>query len=246
MSNYAFLKPHLTAFISDKMAEAEPEGTPEVLNQALLIDPRSQKTPFRSLYESLGLEEVQFTKAYLDPWKDLSLAQMQEVLTYLNFFIGRPKSLVFTVSKQKHFKALNWLIVHLALLNLPGLDVFNLPIVREDFGEKEDLLPYKQCLACGRLDQDTRGHAFEEDGLRYCHVIGCNTAEPNAYAHLKGCCYKTWRNRRESIKKSLREAGNNQKEIQSRFLKSCEKQFNSLMDIQYDVRPKPVGMLTSQ
>lgn len=251
-ANFVFLRPVVTDFLRETVAEFAAEKENQAAWQGLMRIPLGETaSPFKQLLSELELSETSFAQQFLDPWKTLSPAQIEKILLHWNYAHGHRHLARLQLVPMAEYLALHWTFVNIYELKLQGLSLF-LPnyaeILEHENPETQDLittlyaakeysLPYRQCVRCGRLDQDERSVAFEPEGLRYCHLPSCKTSDSNPTSHDPNCCYGLWARVKDNLAERLKEDYPDQEKITRRFRKFCDKRYQENLKREWAVRP---------
>lgn len=238
----AFLIPVFSSFVQEKWdAFTSIQEHIQVPPELMFIDPETGKPPYKGMLEELNLEESEFSERFITPWVDLTSKQLSDVLRIWNFAFRFRIGQELVLQPFRELSALQWTVIQVYKLNLPGLVVFNKsaeyfetakPDPQTDmisllFQAEPYCLPVRQCFFCGRLDEDPRGKPFAKQGLTLCHLERCQTHSANLPDHDKHCCYREWNRRKDSLKRTLKNRSLNQEKAIDIFLMFCQKRFEA-------------------
>ncbi len=192
------------------------------------LDALSRHTHKNKLQELTDTEEA----VYIEPFSDLPLSKLQAIMDALTVKVGpkRERKIVFSVQTSKEQRAFDWTLAQFAHLGFEGLEFFTPEhqaglmlnkatqkqlqegwcAIYNPFEISPDtILPFCQCLWCGRLDMDLRGKRFFLTGkAHYCHVTGCNTSSENSgnlSSHKDNCCFRKYGLFKKRFKKQLQQ-----------------------------------------
>ena len=203
----------------------------------------------RDFVRQIGLTESQFEKSFLTPYlrlsnkKELSLGTLKKISDIQSKAIGHRQEVLFNgetplmfkvePSSSNYLNALNWTVVNVQELSLPGFTFID---GRYDIQTEN---PFLQCRFCGRKATDERGRHFNKK-LRYCHVKGCRgkSTDPNPDEHKK-CCYGQWGLIKKTFRQKLFRNKNYQTETKILFKMFCQNRLEGNLKIQTRVQIEP-------
>lgn len=218
----------------------------------------------------LDIEQEEYIQKYLKPWCELdfnAMSQLASALTaYSSKYFQTPIKVTVEHLQEHPFRTLDWLTVHLLNLNLPGFrdGFWQGQIITDENGATFDetfqmrfspynrayIQPYRQCLHCGRLDQDLNGREFNKKN-KYCHHKKCcSDIVSNPSEHETGCCYKAVALERKSLTQKLnrmRAKKASQKEMSQCFAEFIrDKQSYITKNIQNSIRPENTDLAPTE
>ncbi len=190
-------------------------------------------------YSRHGISREEFIERFIKPFEGLSIMELTQVLMILSSFsvkcFGEPLEFKASVPLGENKNALDWLVVQILDLELPGVN----KIIQENsmiplqchlfWGEG----PVNQCLNCGKIGAQIR---------KYCHKPGCpktisknyDGPDPSSHGkHQEGCCFREFGQAKKTLKNNLKLVATNdslqvkekKQVISKHFLKFCQHRY---------------------